>query len=97
MDDIADRVRALYREWKGQRLAETSQSFVAAAYARGVFDAVDAGATVHWVVDPSAGPCPDCDDNVLAGAITKGEEFPTGNACAPAHPGCHCLVLAAPV
>ena len=40
-------------------------------------------------------PVPDCDDNVLAGAIAKGDEFPTGNPCAPAHPGCHCLVLLA--
>lgn len=95
LDDVADRVRALYREWKGQRLAETSAHFVAAAYARGVFDGIAPGAMVQWVVDPQAGPCPDCDDNVLAGSLAKGTEFPTGNLCAPAHPGCHCLVLAA--
>jgi DivIVA domain-containing protein len=95
LDDVADRVRALYREWKGQRLGEACTHFVAAAYARGVFDGLAPGSLVRWVVDPAAGPCPDCDDNVLAGAITKGTEFPTGNACAPAHPGCHCLVLAA--
>ncbi|HUS60587.1 MAG TPA: hypothetical protein VMY34_00225, partial [Acidimicrobiales bacterium] len=94
LDDVADRVRALYREWKGQRLSEASEHFVTAAYARGVFHAIDPVATVHWVVDPSVGACPDCDDNVLAGAIPKGDDFPTGNACAPAHPGCHCLVLA---
>jgi hypothetical protein len=95
LDDVSDRVRALYREWKGQRLAETSAHFVAAAYARGVFDGLGAGSSVRWVVDPAAAPCPDCDDNVLAGHLTKGSEFPTGNTCAPAHPGCHCLVLAA--
>jgi DivIVA domain-containing protein len=95
LDDVADRVRALYREWKGQRLSEAIRHHVAAAYARGVLDAVEVGTLVQWVVDPSAGPCPDCDDNVLAGQIPKGEEFPTGNPCAPAHPGCHCLVLAA--
>jgi cell division septum initiation protein DivIVA len=95
VDEIADRVRALYREWKGQRLREATEHFVAAAYARGVFDGISSDKTVRWVVDPSAGPCPDCDDNVLGGAIAKGEEFPTGNACAPAHPGCHCLVLPA--
>lgn len=95
LDEVADRVRALYREWKGQRLTEAVQHYAAAAYARGAFDAVTDGALVHWVVDPSAGPCPDCDDNVLAGGIVKGEPFPTGNRCAPAHPGCHCLVLPA--
>jgi len=94
LDDVADRVRALYREWKGQRLSEASEHFVTAAFARGVFHAIDPAAKVHWVVDPSVGACPDCDDNVLAGAIPKGDDFPTGNACAPAHPGCHCLVLA---
>ncbi len=95
LDDVADRMRALYREWKGQRLAEAVQHHVAAAYARGVLDAVDEGTLVQWVVDPSVGPCPDCDDNVLAGHLVKGEAFPTGNPCAPAHPGCHCLVLPA--
>ena len=96
LDDIADRVRALYREWRGQRLAETSEHFIAAAYARGAFEAIESGTKVRWVLDPSVGACPDCDDNVLAGAIDKGEAFPTGNTCAPAHPGCHCLVVPAP-
>lgn len=95
LDEVADRVRALYREWKGKRLNEALADAAAAGYARGVLDGVPAGAEVRWVVDPSAGPCPDCDDNVLAGALTKGEPFPTGGANAPAHPGCHCLVLPA--
>jgi hypothetical protein len=50
---------------------------------------------VQWVPDPERGACPDCDDNVLAGTIAKGDEFPTGDRCAPAHPGCRCLVLVA--
>jgi hypothetical protein len=95
LDDVADRVRALYREWKGQRLTDTSRHYAAAAYARGVFDATSSGTHVHWVVDPLGGRCPDCDDNVLGGDIEKGSEFPTGHTCAPAHPGCRCLVLAA--
>lgn len=94
LDDVADRVRALYREWKGQRLTDTSRHYTAAAYAQGVFDAADKGSPVHWVVDPLGGRCPDCDDNVLGGELEKGTEFPTGHACAPAHPGCRCLVLA---
>lgn len=93
LDDVADRVRALYREWKNQRLPETVPHWVAAAYARGVYQATPKGAKVRWVVDPAQGPCPDCDDNVLAGAIVKGEAFPTGGPSAPAHPGCRCLVL----
>lgn len=95
LDDVADRVRALYREWKGKRLAETSRHYVAAAYAHGLFDGLGPDAEVRWVLDPTGGPCPDCDDNVLGGTMSKGAEFPTGHQCAPAHPGCRCLVLAA--
>ena len=95
LDDVADRVRALYREWKGKRLAETSRHYAAAAYAHGLFDGLAPDAEVRWVLDPSGGPCPDCDDNVLGGTMAKGTEFPTGHRCAPAHPGCRCLVLAA--
>ncbi|MET0903698.1 MAG: DivIVA domain-containing protein [Acidimicrobiales bacterium] len=94
LDDVADRVRALYREWKGTRLTDTSRHYAAAAYAHGVFDATKVGARVHWVVDPAGRRCPDCDDNVLGAEIEKGTEFPTGHTCAPAHPGCRCLVLA---
>jgi hypothetical protein len=94
LDDVADRVRALYREWKGPRLTDTSRHYTAAAYAQGVFDAVEKGSAVRWVVDPLGGRCPDCDDNVLGGGLVKGAEFPTGHLCAPAHPGCRCLVLA---
>ncbi len=95
LDDVADRVRALYREWKGQRLAETSAHYAAAAYARGLYDGLPDDAEVAWVVDPTGGPCPDCDDNVLSGVLRKGSEFPTGHQWAPAHPGCRCLVVAA--
>jgi hypothetical protein len=45
-----------------------------------------------WTVDPSAPACPDCDDNVLGGAVDAGSEFPTGDTYAPAHPGCRCLL-----
>jgi len=95
LDDVSDRVRALYREWKGQRLTDTSRHYAAAAYARGVYDGLAKDIEVRWAVDPTGGPCPDCDDNVLGGALAKGTEFPTGHECAPAHPGCRCLVLPA--
>ena len=95
LEDVADRLRAVYREWKGQRLSEASSHFLTAAYGRGSFEQLRPDEAVRWVLDPAAAPCPDCDDNVLAGAIGKGEEFPTGHRCAPAHPGCRCLVAAA--
>ena len=77
LDDVADRVRALYREWKGQRLADTSRHYVAAAYARGVVRRParraprSAGSSI-----PLGGPCPDCDDNVLGGRADQGERVP---------------------
>ena len=94
LDDVADRVRALYREWKGQRLAETR----ATTPPRPTPGASTTGCprAPRWMGRrPGGGPCPDCDDNVLGGVFAKGSEFPTGHQWAPAHPGCRCLVVAA--
>ena len=93
LDELTERLRALYREWKGQRVTDTVSHYVAAAYARGVFDAVPTSALVRWVVDRSAPVCPDADDNALAGPLPKGEAFPTGHSCPPAHPGCRCIIV----
>jgi len=35
---------------------------------------------LRWVVDDDGTPCPDCDDNALAGPTPKGEHYPTGQA-----------------
>ena len=80
LDDVADRVRALYREWKGQRLTDTSRHYAAAAYARGRVrrHAAAAPRSTGWSI-PLGGRCPDCDDNVLGGDLEKGTEFPTGH------------------
>ena len=48
---------------------------------------------MRWVVDDVDGPCPDCDDDALAGLLPKGEEFPTGQTYPPAHSGCRCLLV----
>ena len=48
---------------------------------------------VRWLIDPTQGPCPDAQDNALAGAVPVGEVFPTGDACPQAHPGCRCLLV----
>ena len=93
LDDVADRVKALYREWKNQKLPEAAPHFVAAAYARGLYDALPAGRRSSWVVDPAQRPVPGLRRQRPRRRLAKGEEFPTGNRCAPAHPGCRCLVL----
>ena len=50
---------------------------------------------VDVVVDDGGVPCPDCDDNSLAGSVPKGEPFPTGDLHPPAHPGCRCIAVPA--
>ena len=48
--------------------------------------------TVRWVVDPGGSCGADCADNALAGEVTAGERFPTGDRFPPAHPGCRCRI-----
>ena len=94
-DEIAQRVRSCYREWKAQRVDHLAQWAVMAAADRGAFDVIPTGAPIVWVVADGGRPSPDCDDNALAGVIRKGEEFPTGHLHPPVHDNCHCLVVPA--
>jgi len=91
---LLERVSACYRQCKTTHLEEVVRHHAAAAFSRGAFDAFAVGTLVRWVVDDD-GPCPDCDDNALAGANTKGTPFPTGQPCPPAHPGCRCVLVRA--
>jgi cell division septum initiation protein DivIVA len=91
--EVTSRIRALYREWKGQRIADAVRHFTVAAYAHGAYAATPKGAPVCWLVDRHGDSCPDADDNALAGSVCKGEAFPTGDHFPPAHLGCRCLVV----
>ncbi|MDQ6696190.1 MAG: DivIVA domain-containing protein [Actinomycetota bacterium] len=91
--ELGDRIRACYREWKTQRIADTSRHFVLAAFTRGLFDAAPRGSAFRWIVDDGGTPCPDAEDNALQGDVAKGDPFPTGDAYPPAHPGCRCLIV----
>lgn len=94
--EIGERIRACYREWKTQRIAEVATHYVLVAFGRGVGQgAAHAATPARWLVDDGGAPCPDCDDNALAGAVPPGEEFPTGHVHPPAHPGCRCLAVPA--
>lgn len=87
------RISARYREFKGQELDAAVGDALAAAWARGVYDAAADGTRLRWV--PSeVGHCPDCDDNALEPTL-RGEPFPTGQPFPPAHPGCRCLLMPA--
>jgi hypothetical protein len=91
-DELAERVRACYREWKGQRVDELVSRFALASANQGLLDRLAEGTLVHWVVDDGSTPSPDCDDNALAGDIPKGEVFPTGHTAPPISATCRCLV-----
>ncbi|HUR49712.1 MAG TPA: DivIVA domain-containing protein [Acidimicrobiales bacterium] len=90
---VADGVGAAYREWRSTRLENLVTEHLAAAYVAGVHGA-SAGDLV-WVFDDGGDPCPDCEDNALAGPTSPKEPFPTGQLLPPAHPGCRCLLAPA--
>ncbi|MDQ2728678.1 MAG: DivIVA domain-containing protein [Actinomycetota bacterium] len=95
-DDHAAMTEALgaaYRETKTQRVERTAGDQVTAAFSRGIWEAAGDRVPLRWVVEDIDGPCPDCDDNALAGALPRHEGFPTGQAHPPAHTGCRCLVV----
>ncbi len=91
-DALDERLRALYREWKVERIGPVVSDALLSAFGAGQLAAAPDGARLRWLIDPEQGPCPDAQDNALAGAVTKGESFPTGDACPQAHPGCRCLL-----
>lgn len=93
--EAAGLLRAGYREWKTQRLDALAADLVHVAAGRGALAAVSAGTPLCWLVDPASPPCPDADDNALAGRVPAGESFPTGHLSPPAHPGCRCRIARA--
>lgn len=95
IDDSIRRVRAVYREWKTQHIDQHLEDVMRLAYGLGVVAGVPAGTKMCWLMDPKGVPCPDAEDNSLAGEVASGDPYPTGHTYAPAYPGCRCLVLPA--
>jgi DivIVA domain-containing protein len=91
-DEAASQLRAVYREWKVQRIESLVGHLVLTAHGRGAFAALLPGTPVCWIVDEAARPCAEGDDNALAGAVPAGEEFPTGHRSVPAYAGCRCAI-----
>jgi DivIVA domain-containing protein len=89
-----DRLGAAFRQWKVEKIGVIARYHVVVAFSRGAFVASDDD-RLRWVVDDDGVPCPDCDDNALAGPTPKGEQYPTGQTHPPAHPGCRCVLLPA--
>ena len=94
---VVERIGAVYRECKAQRLEGLAGDAVTAAFSRGALAGLAPGRSSRWVVDDDGRPCPDCDDNALAGPTAPGEPFPTGQAHPPAHAGCRCVLAPAEV
>jgi hypothetical protein len=93
--DTADRINSIYREARSRvdrLVGDAVTEVVASAFAA----TLAAGTPVRWVVDDIDGPCPDCDDNALAGPTPLGQPFPTGQVAPPAHPGCRCVLAPSP-
>jgi DivIVA domain-containing protein len=90
---LVESVGAAYREWKSQRIERISGDALAAAFSRGTWHAMPDGASMRWIVEDVDGPCPDCDDDALAGVLPRSEVFPTGQHYPPAHTGCRCLLV----
>jgi DivIVA domain-containing protein len=94
-----EHVGAAFREWRGPRVERLAGDYVVAAFSLGSVTAVqcDRHGRLEWVSVPGSGdaPCPDCEDNGLAGPQPPGDEFPTGHRHPPAHSGCRCLVAPA--
>ncbi len=91
-EELAEAVRAAYRQAKLQEIEQLVRHHTAAAHAQGAYASTAPGALQRWVVDDE-GPCPDCHDNTLAGPTPKGEPYPTGQDHPPAHLGCRCLLV----
>ena len=85
-------IRDVYRSWKMTGIDEHVDDVVCAAYNSGAFLSLEPTASIVWQVDPKNACCGDCADNSLAGSVTKGSEFPTGDTHPMAHPGCRCLI-----
>lgn len=92
-DDIAQSIRSSYREWKGQRVDQIAAHAVVAASNRGLIDRLPEGTLVRWVLADGDIASPDCEDNALAGAIVRGEQFPTGHIAPPLSATCRCVVV----
>jgi DivIVA domain-containing protein len=85
-------MRDVYRKWKMELIDSHVDDIACSAYSKGAYLALEPGATISWMVDPAAECCSECEDNSLAGAVTRGDDFPAGHPHPPAHPGCRCLV-----
>jgi hypothetical protein len=92
-DELSSLVRPVYREWKNQRIDEHLDDVARVAFGHGALAGVAPGTSICWAVDPNGPACADAEDNTLGGVVAAGDAFPTEHQCAPAHPGCRCMIV----
>ena len=85
-------MRDVYRKWKMETIDTHVDDIACSAYSKGAYLALEPGSALSWMVDPVAHCCSECEDNSLAGMVTRGDNFPTGHSHPLAHAGCRCLV-----
>ena len=91
-DVLASLMRDVYRKWKMETIDTHVDDIACSAYSKGAYLALEPGSALSWMVDPVSHCCSECEDNSLAGMVTRGDNFPTGHGHPPAHAGCRCLV-----
>ncbi|MCU0274374.1 MAG: hypothetical protein MUE34_14175 [Acidimicrobiales bacterium] len=87
-----DRLRALYREVRQERVDHVVRHAADRAVGAGAATVLTEGTPVVWTMAPGTPCSPDCEDNALAGPTPFGEPFPAGDLHPPRHPGCRCLL-----
>lgn len=90
--EMSGLVRSAFREVKIQRIDDIVADLSCHAYSRGTYLALTPGTPISWMVDPNGPSCADAEDNSLAGACPRGEQFPTGHVHPTCHSGCRCLI-----
>lgn len=95
VDDASEIVGAAYRTWRGQRVETLAGDFAVAATGDAIVAVTGAAVPLQWVVGSDHPPCADCEDNSLTDPVAAGDQYPTGHARPPAHPGCRCGVVPA--
>ena len=96
LDELSERVRACYREWKTQRIGDTARHYVAGRVRPGPLRRAARRARGCAGSSTTAGRrAPTPRTTRSPAPSTKGEPFPTGHHYPPAHPGCRCLVVPA--
>src|SRR6202021_1963759 len=67
-EEVAERVGAAFREWRGERIERLVGDYAVQAFSAGVAAANSSGVQLRWVLTSPNG-CSDCADTALAGAV----------------------------